>query len=102
VGNHDRTATSLRRCGYDAAKVFKLETPDGPLVMRHRPQDFISEEITTAYALLHGHMHGQAHYGDRPPSEVAKMMDCGVDATRSIVPLSLDEILALYRERKNG
>lgn len=98
VGNHDRKSmTALRALGLEPVKQYEFQLPDGRLVLaRHDPTKFTPEDIARADVLLHGHWHGDGHR-NHPDMLVAlgsKLIDCGVDAQRSLAPLRILDLLA--------
>ncbi len=94
LGNHDRTATSLRGCGFDlVCKGIQHILPDGrTFSAMHDPAGFRPDEAENADVLLHGHWHGGDHRSSEGvhPAARAKLMDCGVDVWGPApVPLEL-------------
>lgn len=95
VGNHDCSVTCMRRCGFDAVKVLKLTYNFTRLMLRHAPKHFTDLDADESDILLHGHSHGSPvskHLG----SESYKLFDIGIDAIKTIRPVSISEVFTLF------
>ena len=96
LGNHDRTAASNARCGLRAVKSIQVTSDTGlRFICKHDPRKFTVQEAEENDFLLHGHLHGQLHHDGIDPRITAKLLDVGVDAVRSIYPLTIEEVSEL-------
>jgi len=99
-GNHDRSATSLTRCGVNSVKNIRLQSDTGLVFeCRHNPRKFTATEIETTDVLLHGHLHGHPHHDGLSDLAVSKLLDVGVDATRCLSPLTIGEVSELFMRK---
>jgi calcineurin-like phosphoesterase family protein len=101
VGNHDLSLPRMLKCGFDADHTFKLWHNGKLIVMRHAPQSFIRVEAMAATILLHGHSHGN-HVASYYDADSSKLFDVGIDAIKSIRPVSLDEVITLFHGKSHG
>lgn len=101
LGNHDRTASSMRRCGFVVEHHFRVEYDGQIICMTHDPTRFRDDEIAEASMLLHGHRHGDDHHPS-PDAAKDKLLDVGVDAIRRTRPISLEEVRALFHEKHHA
>lgn len=98
LGNHDRSASWLVRCGAArAVNKLTMEIEGRVVHCRHDPKRFATDpETSWADILLHGHWHGDKHRVEALPPEVdARRVDCGVDALRSLAPVPIGAAMAL-------
>jgi calcineurin-like phosphoesterase family protein len=65
------------------------------VICRHDPSKFTPDEVERATWLLHGHWHGDDHrqHDSINPNARAKLIDCGIDALRSLSPVRLSEVI---------
>jgi calcineurin-like phosphoesterase family protein len=85
----------MRRCGFDAVKVLKLNYNFTQIMMRHAPKHFTDLDADESDILLHGHSHGSPvspHLG----SDSYKLLDIGIDAIKTIRPVSISEVFTFF------
>ena len=100
IGNHDRSKTQLESFGFTACTAVALDIDGYQFFCRHDPKFFTAEQAAQVDGLLHGHLHGQPHYGIADEAVRAKAFDVGVDALRRIAPIRGEDLLPLFAQRK--
>lgn len=102
LGNHDRTAASNARCGLQAVKSIEVRSDTGlRFLCKHDPRKFTVQEAESHDFLLHGHLHGHPHHDGIDPLITAKLFDVGVDAVRSLRPLTMGEVSELCMRKSS-
>lgn len=95
-GNHDSTKSSLLWAGFDRAeRAVEFEHCGLLFICRHSPHNFTATDCARADVLLHGHLHGTNNYSMSHEGVASKAIDLGVDAIRSIRPVSLSDLIGM-------
>jgi calcineurin-like phosphoesterase family protein len=94
LGNHDRSRSAMLEAGFDMVVRRGQSSIGGRLFFcRHDPNKVVAEEADRADYILHGHCHGNARQGIESGLN-HRMIDCSLDALRSVGPLSLNNVCA--------
>lgn len=88
-GNHDRSATAMRRCYFDwVCSQVVIRSRSHAWLCRHDPSGYTPLQARDHRRLLHGHSHGNGYRHDIPAAVVAQAKDCSLDALKSRAPVA--------------
>lgn len=89
LGNHDRTVTAMKRCGFDEVHKHLTLTLDGySLALRHDPDGFTPEDLSADFAIC-GHVHEKWRF------KAPNIVNVGVDQW-DFAPVSLYTIIEAW------
>lgn len=93
LGNHDRTATSMRSAGFDlVVRRGRLASAAGDILCIHDPAKLPDPIPDGTLQILHGHCHGKDPRGWLPAHLHPLVMDCSLDALQSIAPVTWEVV----------
>lgn len=98
-GNHDSTKKSLLWAGFVLAEMaVEFEYAGLRFICRHSPHTFSAVDCARADVLVHGHLHGTRNYSMSVDGVSTKAIDIGVDAIRSIRPISMGDLVEMVAD----
>lgn len=88
-GNHDRSKNALLKIGF---KAVYDRYEDDQVIVKHKPEDFLEEEINSKKYCLYGHTHNDYHRW------LKANMFCICVEPLNYTPRTLDQLKELYEK----
>ena len=92
LGNHDRTATSMRSADFELV-VRRAQIATGTVFCIHDPAKVPDPIPDGTVQILHGHCHGKDPRSWLPEHLHPLVMDCSLDALQSIAPVAWNSLI---------